>query len=402
MRAALDSHPALNRTVPPRVETRMTWPAFIALTVLAAGLRPTPSACAADTFQPGQIWPDDNGVHINAHGGGILFLDGVYYWFGEHKIEGRAGNSAQVGVHCYSSTNLYDWIDRGIALTVSTNRGDDIERGCVIERPKVVFNAKTGRFVMWFHLELRGQGYRAARTALAVSGNITGPYRYLRSLRPNAGQWPENMPEESRRPLTDEERETEPSRTALVNGYYSRRDFEGGQMARDMTVFVDDDGKAYHLCAAEENYTLNISELTKDYLEFTGRYIRVLPGGHNEAPAICKWNGKYWMITSGCTGWDPNAARSAVADSIWGPWTELGNPCEGVNPENGLGSEKTFGAQSTFILPVQAKPGAFIAMFDLWRPRNPIDGRYLWLPVEFENDRLVVRFREEWDLSVFE
>lgn len=358
--------------------------------------------CAAEkvhdlAFTPGTLWLDDNGVHINAHGGGILFHEGTYWWFGEHKVAGRRGNSAQVGVHCYSSTNLYHWKDEGIALAVSEERGHEIERGSVIERPKVVLNSKTGKFVMWFHLELKGQGYRAARTGVAVSDTVNGPYRYLESFRPNAGQWPTDYdpdatPSSSE---TDDEERPEPSEV------YLKRDFAQGQMARDMTIFMDDDGKAYHIHASEENQTLHIAELTDDYLNFTGRYARVLPDARNEAPAICKWQGKYWMLTSGLTGWAPNPARSAVADSIWGPWKPLGNPCKGVNPANDLGPEKTFGGQSTFILPVQGKPGAFIAMFDEWRPRNPIDGRYYWLPLEFENDGLLVRFRDKWDLSVF-
>lgn len=354
-------------------------------------------------FHPGELWPDEQGVHINAHGGGVLFHEGSYYWFGEHKIAGRPGNSAQVGVHCYSSQDLYNWQDEGIALTVSTNRGDEIQRGSIIERPKVIFNAATRQFVMWFHLELRGRGYKAARTGVAVADKITGPYTYLRSFRPNAGEWPEDMSEADRLRV-DEEGEPvgEAFAEAVRNGTYVRRDFEEGQMSRDMALFVDDDGKAYHIHAAEENYTLQISELTDDYLDFTGRYVRVLPGGHNEAPAICKWQGRYWMILSGATGWAPNAARSTVADSIWGPWEALGNPCEGMNPQNNLGADKTFGGQSTFLLPVQGKPGAFIALFDVWRPRNPIDGGYLWLPVEFEEGRITVRYRQEWDLSVFD
>ena len=32
-------------------------------------------------------------AYINAHGGGMLYDNGTYYWFGEHKI---AGN--QIGV----------------------------------------------------------------------------------------------------------------------------------------------------------------------------------------------------------------------------------------------------------------------------------------------------------------
>ena len=118
-------------------------------------------------------------MHINAHGGGILLHDGVYYWFGEHKVEGEAGNRAQVGVHVYSSSDLYNWKDEGIALAVSDDPTSDITRGSIIERPKVIHCAKTGQFVMWFHLELKGQGYRAARSGVAVSDRPTGPYRFL-------------------------------------------------------------------------------------------------------------------------------------------------------------------------------------------------------------------------------
>lgn len=72
-------------------------------------------------------------------------------------------------------------------------------------------------------------------------------------------------------------------------------------MSRDMTLFVDDDGKAYHIYSSEENLTLHIAELTDDYLQHSGRYIRIFPGGHNEAPALFKKDNMYWMITSGCT-----------------------------------------------------------------------------------------------------
>jgi hypothetical protein len=31
------------------------------------------------------------------------------------------------------------------------------------------------------------------------------------------------------------------------------------------------------------------------------------------------------MITSGCTGWEPNAAEYAVANSMLGDWQVVGN-----------------------------------------------------------------------------
>ena len=127
-------------------------------------------------FTPGELWPDNKGVHINAHGGGTLFYDGKYYWFGEHKTEGGRGNQAWVGVHCYSSENLYDWEDEGVAFAVSENPESPVTAGCIIERPKVIYNAKTGKFVMWFHLELKGQGYKAAQTGVAIADNQTAVY----------------------------------------------------------------------------------------------------------------------------------------------------------------------------------------------------------------------------------
>lgn len=134
-----------------------------------------------NSFTPGAIWPDNNGVHINAHGGGILFHNGTYYWHGEHKIAGTAGNAAHVGVHCYSSTDLYNWKDEGIALAVSDDPASDITAGCTLERPKVIYNRPTGKFVMWFHLELKGQGYDASRAGVAVADAPEGPFTFLRS-----------------------------------------------------------------------------------------------------------------------------------------------------------------------------------------------------------------------------
>lgn len=352
------------------------------------------------SFNPGELWPDNKGIHINAHGGGVLYHEGKYYWFGEHKIEGKAGNKAMVGVHCYSSADLLNWTDEGIALEVDKNNPDsDIAQGCILERPKVIYNSKTGKFVMWFHLELKGMGYAAARTGVAVSDQVTGPFTFIRSLNPNAGEWPLNFPEELKdktwpddlKPWSDEWVQ------AVKDGMLMKRDLQKGQMARDMTLFVDEDGKAYHIHASEENLTLHISELTDDYLGFSENYIRVQPAGHNEAPSIFKRNNKYYMITSGCTGWAPNAARLLVSDSVMGEWKYINNPCIGED------RDLTFHSQSTYILPVQGKDDAFIFMADRWRPENPIDGRYIWLPIQFDDKGFpVLEWMDSWSMDFFE
>ena len=94
----------------------------------------------------GQKWLDTNGKHINAHGGNVMEWKGTYYWYGENRPD--RGFTTEVGVEVYSSQDLKQWTDEGVALAVSEEKGHDIERGCIMERPKVVYNEKTKKFVM--------------------------------------------------------------------------------------------------------------------------------------------------------------------------------------------------------------------------------------------------------------
>jgi len=350
------------------------------------------------SFKPGLIWPDDEGRHINAHGGGILYYNSTYYWFGEFRAPRLEKDKSHYGVSCYSSKDLMNWKIEGLVLKVINDSASLLKPGCVIERPKVVYNPKTKKFVMWFHHELKGLGYKAALTGVAVSNKITGPYKYIRSLRPNAGVWPVNLPDEFRKSNPKDtllKSGSDQWRQAVRDGLYVRRDFEGGQMARDMTLFVDKDGKAYHVHSSEENMTLHFSELTDDYLDFTGKYIRVLPGDSNEAPAIFYAKGSYFMFTSGTTGWKPNAARLAVAKKILGDWKAIGNPCRGTEDENKV----TFNSQSTQILQVYNVKNAFIYMGDRWIPDNLADSRHVWLPIEWEKGYPVIKWYPNWNLS---
>lgn len=336
--------------------------------------------------EPGEEWLDTDGRRINAHGGCILEHDGTYYWFGEHKSD--TTHLAMVGVTVYSSKDLNRWKYEGVALSVDDADSDsDIRKGCIMERPKVIYNRNTGKFVMWFHLELKGEGYLSARSGVAVSDNVTGPYRFLRSGRINPGILPADFTEKDKALLDTLDPEnfivesvhddnTPQWREAVASGLYLKRDLAGGQMARDMTLMVDEDGTAWHIYSSEENLTLHIAELSDDYTSHTGRYWRMMPGGLNEAPAVFRHNGKYWMITSGCTGWAPNAARLFSADSITGPWRQHPNPCRGK------GADVTFGGQGTFVLPVGRQ---FVFMADIWRPECHSDGRYMWLPISFDD-----------------
>lgn len=300
-------------------------------------------------FRPGGVWPDNNGEAINAHGGCILFENGKYYWFGEKRRR-----FASEGVSVYSSADLYNWKDEGIVLSPNyTDTTNDIAFGCVMERPKVIYNSKTRKYVLWFHLELKGKGYSAARAGVAVSDKITGPYTFIHSFRPN------------------------------------------GNMSRDMTLFTDSDGTAYHFYSSRENYDLRIVKLSDDYLSATSED-KLLFSNHREAPALFAYNGKYYMITSGCTGWKPNKATVHEASSVWGPWKELPyNLMEGPN------ADSTFGGQSTFVFPVAGKKNCFIFMADKWNPGNLKDSRYIWLPVQFNNNLPVIKWLPEWSLQFF-
>ena len=348
----------------------------------------------------GAVWPDDKGAFINAHGGGMLWHQGRYYWFGEHKREGWEGRLAYDGVHAYSSTDLQQWRDEGLALTVSDDPASPIVKGCRIERPKVLFNEKTGKFVMWFHST--DVDHTLAQRGVAVADSVTGPYRFLYSRRANPGHWPRNV-----RP---EQQDSESIRLAAAEGEARigngggdsfrkfnilGRDFAGGQMSRDMTLFQDDDGAAYHIYASEHNSTLHIARLSDDFLDHAGDYVRVFEYRWMEAPTLFKRAGRYYLLMSGCTSWAPNPARAAVADSIWGPWTEIGNPCQGVDPASGLGPELTFGCQSTCVFEVRGGGGLHLAMFDRWNPRNFIDSRYVWLPVQFTDAGYRICWQEE-------
>lgn len=332
-------------------------PLLIALS-LASMLTTAPIADAKDIVN-GDVWLDTAGNPINAHGGGILYHDGLYYWYGEYKkgetvlpewATWECYRTDVTGVSCYSSANLTDWTFEGIVLpAVPDDPTHDLHPSKVLERPKVVYNANTGKFVMWAHVE--SADYSKAAAGVAVADSPTGPFEYLGSFRPNDA------------------------------------------MSRDQTVFVDDDGKAYQFASSENNATLYINELTDDYLRPTGRYTRNFIGASREAPAVFKHDGKYYLLSSGCTGWDPNKAELAVADSVMGPWTVIGDPSTGEN------ADKTFYAQSTYVQPVVGKDGLFVAMFDRWNKTDLENSRYVWLPISIENGKMTIPWRESWNID---
>ncbi|WP_181794746.1 RICIN domain-containing protein [Streptomyces sp. WELS2] len=296
---------------------------------LAAALATAGSAQAAPAaIANGTQFTDTSGDPVHAHGGGVIEVGGYYYWFGEDRNSDNTFRS----VDAYRSSDLRNWEFRGRVLT----RSSAAELSTAyIERPKVVYNAATGKFVMWMHKE-NGTDYSEARAAVAVSDTVDGTYTYRGSFRP-LGQY----------------------------------------MSRDLTTYVDTDGTAYMVSAANENRDLHIYRLTADYTGIAGLVANPWPGGHREAPALFKRDGVYFMLTSGATGWNPNQQQYATAASPAGPWTSW----------KAVGDATAYGSQTAYVLPVQGTSGtSYLYLGDRWGDSfggKVNDSRYVWLPLAF-------------------
>ena len=321
-----------------------------------------PISAQQTNFTPGEVWKDTDGNPINAHGGGLLLHNGTYYWFGEIK-KGETFRVARVtswedyrvnagGVSCYSSKDLLNWKYEGVALSPNaTDTSNDLHTSKVIERPKVIYNKKTRKFVMWLHLD--NEDYSYARSGVAVSSAPAGPYHFIKSEKPN------------------------------------------GNDARDMTIFQDDDGKAYHFYSSEGNATMHITLLSDDYLNHTKTEKKILINFSREAPAVIKYNKKYYLFSSACTGWVPNAASYTMADNILGKWKQYDNPCTGQD------SAITYTSQSTYVIKVPGKKDAFIFLADRWNKTDLPDSRYIWLPMTIKNGKPQISWADAWNFSFF-
>jgi beta-xylosidase len=317
-----------------------------------------------NTIKSGIPWTDENGEIINAHGGCVIFYDGIYYWYGEEKIKGLSEKEhADGGVHCYASTNLVDWHDQGIVLNLSREDTlSDLSFDCNQDRPKVVYNKTTRKFVLFFKLYLRKKGTSVAYVGVATSDSPSGPFNYIHK-------------------------------------------FLGGNSPNgtgDFAMFKDDDGSLYHLSVRKPDKSFVIGKMRDDYLLPAGKY-EICEGitSRTEAPALFKRNGVYHMLASGSTGWAPNPARYFTSKSLYGPWEYHGNPCKGINPNNGLGPEKTYGGQSSFVIKVEGMDDAYIAFFDINKPNHPFDNLYIWLPIDLNENRMSISWNDSWNLDYF-
>jgi hypothetical protein len=301
--------------------------------------RPT---LAEEVFKPGEVWPDDRGQHIQAHGGGILKFGETYYWFGEDR--GQTNARGRRYVSCYSSTNLAHWTFRNQVVKLADP--ENLGRGWILERPKVFYNAATKKFVMYVHID--DGRYQVASVAVLTSDTVDGDYHYLKIFRPL------------------------------------------GHESRDIGQFVDDDGAAY-LIFEDRPFGFRIAKLSADYLNVE-KEICLVPE-HMEGGAVVHYNGLYYVLGSALTGWNPNPNKYATARSLAGPWSEF----KDIAPPE----QNTFGSQSSMLIKVVGtKTTSVIFLGDIWKPRTQWDSRYLWMPLEIGDGKMSLPEPRAWTLDI--
>ena len=285
--------------------------------------------------------PPQKKIHV--HDGGIHQENGTYWWYGTSRKEAPSWLSDSVTL--YSSKDLQHWRPHGAILSGSQIRADGHSAPWRIERPKILFNKDTGKYVMLFHLD--APNFSLSSIGVATAPAITGPYTWVRGFKPD------------------------------------------GKDSYDMTAFVDpNDGQGY-VVTSVENRWMGVFRLNRDFTQTVGPACGSGPRG--EAPAVFFPKAKeYHMIASHLTGWSSNQAMqlSRIDTDGKGPcgdW-KLGPP-----PVFGPGEDISYDSQVTYIFPLadpkgSGSPPLWVYLADRWNYEGPLPGSvanatYVWLPI---------------------
>ncbi len=311
---------------------------------LASALIPAvPATAATVTFTPGATWTDQNGKPLQMHGLGIVKVGATWYAFGEDKTGESASNTSFQDIPCYSSTDLHSWTYQSVAL--ARQGSGDLGPNRIVERPKVIYNASTGMYVMYLHID--NSSYTDRRVGVAVSSTPCGPYTYRGGFSPL------------------------------------------GNQSRDIGLFQDTDGSAY-LMHDDPNAGLRIDRLSADYLSVSSS---VALFQELEAPAIVKVNGRYFLLASHLTGWGTNDNVYASATSLSGPWTGFSDFAQpGTN---------TYNSQTANIITVQGTSATtYIYAGDRWTTANLGTSPLIWLPLTISGTTASVTWYNSWSLDL--
>jgi len=291
------------------------------------------------TITPGTVWNDTQGNVIQAHGEGIIQVDGKYYWLGEDKTNG----SAFQNIKCYSSSDLKNWTFVANVLTRQTS--GDLGPNRVIERPHVIYNSGTSQFVMYMHVD--SSDYSDRKAGVATSSTVCGSYTYRGSMKPL------------------------------------------GHDSLDDTLFQD--GTAGYFISEDRTSTkLQIYRLSDDYLTVSS-LVATVP--QYESPAVTKIGGTYFLFGSHLTGWSTNDNQYSTASSMAGPWAAWKSFApSGTN---------TCNSQTAFILPVVGSSATtYVLLADRWNSNNLTDSRYIWLPLTINGTTVSTTCATSWKLDV--
>lgn len=291
------------------------------------------------TITNGNLWIDSEGNDVQAHGAGFLKVGDTWYMIGEDR-----SSSWHPDVNMYSSKDLVNWkFERKIIENKVTH--PDLGSKRMIERPKLMYCAKTKQYVVWCHWE--SSNYAASEAGVFYSNTINGPYTY---------HW-------GGRPL--------------------------GVKSRDCNVFVDDDGTAYFISTIEENQHLGLFRLSDDYLSAV-EYTELFKWKSREAPAIVRVGDTYYMLSSACTGWDPNPCMLSYSKSLTEGWSELKQ----------VGNHIAYDTQAASILTIKGtKQTTYLYVGDRWQdPRLP-ESKTIIFPISFTADSCLFDYTRQFDIN---
>ena len=286
---------------------------------------------------------DQHGRFAQLHGVGVLRIDGRFHAWGED----RSAGGTFAGIACYSSADLATWRHEGTSLEVGTG---DLAPGRVVERPKVLRDPRTGRYVMLVHID--SADYADARVGFASSGDPVGPYTYHGSVRPL------------------------------------------GNLSRDIGVHMED-GVGY-LLSEDRDHGLHVYRLTEDLLGVDALVATTLGerGDHGyESPALVRVDGTYYLFGSDLTGWAANDNRYATAPSLAGPWS----PWRRFAPAGSA----TYDSQiSTIVRVAGSEHTTHVYVGDRWSPDRLDRSLPVWLPIRIGGGRAWLDWADRWSVDV--
>ena len=291
------------------------------------------------TIKNGSLWYDTDSNVVQAHGAGFLQVGDTWYMIGEDR-----SHSWSPDVNMYSSKDLQTWKFEGKIIENGVTH-PQLGKERFIERPKIMYNKRTGKYVVWCHWE--GSNYGASEAGVFYSDKITGPYTFHKGERPL------------------------------------------GIKSRDCNVFVDDDGTAYFVSTIEENQHLGFFRLSDDYLDAV-ECQQLFKGDRREAPAIVKVDGIYYMLSSACTGWDPNQCKLATSRHMTTSWSGL----------TSIGDRIAFDTQAASILTVKGtKQTTYLYVGDRWMDPDLPNSKTIIFPITFKDGKCDFTYHEEFQIN---